>query len=1502
MPGGLFNFGRKKNTEQKGSDQPVVQSGTSAPSDAGVSDTASSSPNTTQSVQQTTTSASSTTPSGQQPSSTTVSTTKTTSTTTGSATPSTTPPATLSAGAESSDDLEKRAGMDILSRLTQRSNKALVAGVNKAKEYQVQFVDTEHVLWGLIQDAGIYQLLSEMKVTPTDVIKAVEKTFKKEKSTEAPKFSPRVKKVLELSFAQARALGYEFISPEHILHGLVLEGEGVASQVMRQFGITDESLKRKLAGKKDQKDEQKSATSEFATDLTQRAREGKLDPVVARSKEIERIMHILSRRTKNNPVLIGEAGVGKTAIVEGLAQRIVTGNVPETLKNKRILSLDLTSLIAGAGHRGEFEKRFKELLDEIQGSKGQIILFIDEIHNMVGAGASGGTMDASNILKPSLARGDVQTIGATTITEYRKYIEKDRALERRFQQVLIPEPTQDQALLMVRALKDKYEAFHKVSISEDAMLSAVRLSARYVGDRSLPDKAVDLIDEAASLVKLPAISLPEEIQALEEKQKRLNAEIDEAKSVNNQVRQRTIERELTLMMKELDEKKKEFETRKGQTTSAITTAVIQEVVSDWTGIPISRLTESESEKLVNLEKIIHEKLIDQEQAVSAVAEAVRRGRAGLASRSRPIGSFIFMGPTGVGKTELAKVLAEELFGSKDMMVRLDMTEYMEKHEVAKLIGAPPGYVGYEEGGQLTEAVRRLPYAVVLLDEIEKAHPDVFNILLQILDDGRLTDNKGRTISLKNTILICTSNLGSGKIQEVMMKGMKVGPAQLPKPDTELITTYTISPTGREIVTKKKEVWEKDQKAADASMNEHWARRTLADYFKGQKINVAEELKETYELPEEGFDTHIVFPSGEEMATYGHRMLTRKSTIAKEWDYHTLLDQYTEHKVTNAHPDNPGEQFPTGSWQTHAVSPTEKEFVGVGTQLWIRDSLSVPLWSTMTTADYIKSTSVEEQEQEESAKPEPDTVGVNPQVAADGASTPGTTPSPEDEQPDQGTMLDASGNVVPAKPLEEASPSVEDKPDATSPQQTQQPPADGVQQPAVVKEPDQKGSVGADVQKRSHGGGLFRNDKSVTEGGTSPSATPEDTVTLPLTDIPWDVHLFMPDGKEIIVIGKYYWMRVEGSKWQKGKLFELLSGDNGPVIKDEADIAEAADDEKFNELAEKLMEELRSFFRPELINRFDEVIVFRPLQAKHMMAIVDLQLKTLERGLEEQEFGFEVTQAAREELTIEGFDPVFGARPLRRTVQRLIENPISTMLIQGKLAAGDTITIDYDAKADEFIFTTSRPAPRQGTPKDAPQQPEEKVDESKPSDQQQQPQQTPPQQEEKQGQPVDQQPPATPVVSQADLALDALSSAMDGGAQQPVMPGMPQTGSPVGPMNTPMSSMATPPGSPSTPGVTTPVMPTQPNGIPQQPMPPQGQGMSLPSSPMMGQPIMQVPPAPSMPMQGQPVPAPYGQPNGQMPNMTQQPPVAPAGYPPVPPAGSPVQPFSPTGNGMSMQPQ
>lgn len=1048
--------------------------------------------------------------------------------------------------AKPAEEFQKRAGMDILSRLTQRSNKALIAGVTKAKEFQSQFVDTEHVLWGLLQDAGMYQLVSDFKVTPAEFLKIVESKFKKGQSTESPKFSPRVKKVLELSFPAARSQGYEFISPEHILIGLLKEGEGLAAQILSQQGITLAKLEQKISGKKHTEEQEKSASAEFTTDLTQQAREGKLDPVVARAKEIERVMHILSRRTKNNPVLVGDAGVGKTAIVEGLAQRIVSGNVPEPLLNKRILAVDLTGLLAGASHRGEFEKRFKSLIDEVKASQGQIILFIDELHTLVGAGGQEGTMDASNILKPSLARGELQTIGTTTLMEYRKYIEKDRALERRFQPVLVPEPAPEEAIEMLMALKDKYEAFHKVAIPDETVRAAVRLSARYIGDRFLPDKAIDLIDEAASSVRLPAISLPEEIRTLEERIKRATAESDESAKENNVVRQNVLKREIEQLQEDLDTKKKDYEAKKGTTTTSLTPAAIQEIVSRWTGIPVARLTESESEKLVRLEDILHEKIIDQEEAVSAVSEAVRRGRSGLSSQKRPIGSFIFMGPTGVGKTELAKVLANELFGSEDMMIRIDMTEYMEKHEVAKLIGAPPGYVGYEEGGQLTEAVRRKPYSVVLLDEIEKAHPDVFNILLQILDDGRLTDNKGRTISFKNTILICTSNLGTNLIQKTLLSTMEVGQLSVSK-EEETVGTYAITPTGRGIVSRGAWYWDTSLGADNAVS---WVKHPLADYFAGQQIRNPQPMSSAPQFPTDEFDTHVVFPSGEEQITRADRLWRRTSSVAKEWDSMSLIDYLAGQTVANAAPDKPDEQLPTASWNTHAVSPQEKEIIGASGRLWIRENRTDTSWQTISLAEYT------------------------------------------------GQALDA--------------------------------------------------------------------------------------------DQPLDVHVFLPTGVEILIAGTTCIIRDVQGAWKQQPLSQLLTGKQSPVSatpeQKNGDFSN-----KFAGLTDLLLEELRKFFRPELLNRFDEIIVFKPLTAEHMLAIIDLQFKQLHKNLEEQNLAVEISSRAKEELTVVGFDPVYGARPLRRTIQRLVENPISTMMIQGSVKDGDTIVVDFDQNANDFVFNVKRMA-------------------------------------------------------------------------------------------------------------------------------------------------------------------------------------------------------------------
>ncbi len=672
--------------------------------------------------------------------------------------------------------------LDLMTHLTQRSNKVMMMAQAKAKELKSDYIESEHLLYGLTTDTEIYTLLTELKVSPQLIQEELNKVYKRGNIDKLPQIAPRIKKIINDSLVIARKLGFEFIAPEHLLIALYEEGEGVGARILVKLGLQKEELNKKITGKKEgllteeeiKAQKKKKVLEEYTIDLTAKASQGLLDPVVERSAVIERVIHILSRRSKNNPALVGEAGVGKTAIVEGLAQKIITKEVPEPLLNKRILQLDLMSILAGASHRGEFEERMKDLIEQIKASNGQIILFIDEIHNIVGAGSSGeGSLDASNFLKPALARGEIQLIGATTITEYRKYIEKDPALERRFQPVLVPEPTEEQAIKMLTAIKDKYEAFHKVKIPQEAVEAAVILSKKYIGDRFLPDKAVDLIDEAASAVRLPLISLPEEIRSLETRIKELTQEKMEADKKGDQVKSRILNSKIDEIQSQLKEKQEEYALKKGQTTGSITSDIIRDIISRWTGIPVSKITSSEVEKLAHLEEIIHQRLINQENAVSLVAQAVRRGRAGLKSANRPVGSFVFLGPTGVGKTELAKTLADILFGSEEAMIRLDMTEYMEKHEVAKLLGAPPGYVGYEEGGKLTEAVRRKPYSVVLFDEIEKAHPDIFNILLQILDDGRLTDNKGHVISFKNTVVICTSNIGTKLIQEETIKKLKI---------------------------------------------------------------------------------------------------------------------------------------------------------------------------------------------------------------------------------------------------------------------------------------------------------------------------------------------------------------------------------------------------------------------------------------------------------------------------------------------------------------------------------------------------------------------------------------------------------------------------------------------------------------------------------------------------------------------------------------------------------
>jgi len=701
--------------------------------------------------------------------------------------------------------------LDLMTHLTQRSNRVFMTAQTKAKELGSDLIDSEHLLHGLLSDNEIYNLFVELKLQPQLVEEELTKIYKKSPPATVPKPispSPRVKKILADSLVVARKLGFEFIAPEHLLITLYEEGEGAGARVLAKLGLKKEELNKKVTGKKEGLSEKEikaqkreKALEEYTIDLTAKASQGLLDPVVERSAVIERVIHILSRRTKNNPSLVGEAGVGKTAIVEGLAQKIVAKEVPEPLLNKKILQLDLMSIIAGASHRGDFEERMKDLIEQVKNSQGKIILFIDEIHNIVGAGASGeGSLDASNFLKPALARGEIQLVGATTLTEYRKYIEKDPALERRFQPVLVPEPTEEEAIKMLQAIKDKYEAFHKVKIPQEAIETAVKLSKRYVGDRFLPDKAVDLIDEAAAAVRLPLISLPEEIKSLETRVAQLNQELGETEKRHDQVKTRILRSKINEINSQLKEKKDEYNLKKAQTTTSINPEIIRDIISRWTGIPISKITSSEVERLAHLEEIIHKKLINQEAAVSSVSQAIRRGRAGLKSETRPIGSFIFLGPTGVGKTELAKTLADVLFGTEEAMIRFDMTEYMERHEVAKLLGAPPGYVGYEEGGKLTESVRRRPYSVVLFDEIEKAHPDIFNILLQILDDGRLTDNKGHVISFKNSVVICTSNIGTKMIQEEMLKDK----SKIPNPKSQINPKSKIQNKTKEKTEKYKD--------------------------------------------------------------------------------------------------------------------------------------------------------------------------------------------------------------------------------------------------------------------------------------------------------------------------------------------------------------------------------------------------------------------------------------------------------------------------------------------------------------------------------------------------------------------------------------------------------------------------------------------------------------------------------------------------------------------------
>ncbi len=671
-------------------------------------------------------------------------------------------------------------------RYTEKVRRVIMMAQEEAVNLNHNYIGTEHILVGLVKESeGIAgRILRELGVEPERIIEAIEKIVGRGKYQEVSEitFTPRAKKVLELASQEASRLGQNYIGTEHILLGLIKEGSGVATRILTEMGLDMENIYSQVmkvlmesgnteatTGSGIRKESKVPTLDEFGRDLTELAREEKLDPVVGRNNEIQRVIQILSRRKKNNPCLIGEAGVGKTAIVEGLAQKIANNDVPEILKNKRIISLDLALIVAGTKYRGEFEKRLKSIVKEVQNSN-DIILFIDEFHTLVGAGAAEGAIDASNILKPALARGEIQAIGATTTDEYRKYIEKDKALERRFQPIYVPEPTIEEAIQILRGLRDRYEAHHKLTITDQSIVSAVKLAARYVSGRFLPDKAIDVIDEAASRVKLKNTVYPPEVKEVEEQLLKIRKEKEAA------VRLQEFEKAAKLRDKErqfeerYSEIKKEWETGKTMNKIEVTAEDVAEVVSSWSGVPVYSLKEEEAKKLIRMEEELHKRIVGQDDAIKAISRAIRRARAGMKDPKRPIGSFIFLGPTGVGKTELARSLAEFLFGDENAMISLDMSEYMEKFAVSRLVGAPPGYVGYEEGGQLTEKVRRRPYSVVLLDEIEKAHPDVFNILLQIFEDGRLTDAQGRVVDFKNTVIIMTSNVGATLIK----KGTSLG--------------------------------------------------------------------------------------------------------------------------------------------------------------------------------------------------------------------------------------------------------------------------------------------------------------------------------------------------------------------------------------------------------------------------------------------------------------------------------------------------------------------------------------------------------------------------------------------------------------------------------------------------------------------------------------------------------------------------------------------------------
>ncbi len=704
-------------------------------------------------------------------------------------------------------------------KFTNSAQKAIELANEIAIQLGHNYIGTEHILYGLVkEDTGVAsKVLRNQNVQVDAVLQEIEELIGKEEPTqsEIAGFTPRTKRVIENAFREARKLGSDYIGTEHMLIGIMREGDSVAVRIMLDLGANpqklyneivkvineDENIGGQVESKKEKKAmgsfNQTQTLNQFGTDLTKQAEEGKLDPIVGRKDEIERVIQILSRRTKNNPCLIGEPGVGKTAVVEGLAEKIIQDDVPEMLRNKRVVTIDISSMVAGAKYRGDFEERIKKCLNEVK-KAGDVILFIDEIHTIVGAGSAEGAIDAANILKPLLARGEIQLVGATTLNEYRKYIEKDSALERRFSPVTVSEPTNEDAIEILKGIRDKYEAHHNVKITDGAIKASVNLSVRYITDRFLPDKAIDLIDEAASRIRMKTYTEPNSLKQLEQKIEEITNEKEEAIRTQNFEKAASLRDEERNLKEKLEKEQGKWQNKNTKKITEITEEEIAEVIARWTGIPVKRLTQDENKKLKMLEQTLHKRVVGQEEAIRAVSKAIRRGRVGLKDPKRPIGSFLFLGPTGVGKTELSKALAQELFGDENAMIRMDMSEYMEPHSISKLIGAPPGYVGFDDGGQLTEKVRRKTYCVILFDEVEKAHPDVMNMLLQILEDGRLTDSQGRTVNFKNAVIIMTSNVGARLITD----NKKLGFASASN-DEEKEENVKYEETKKEVLTELK---------------------------------------------------------------------------------------------------------------------------------------------------------------------------------------------------------------------------------------------------------------------------------------------------------------------------------------------------------------------------------------------------------------------------------------------------------------------------------------------------------------------------------------------------------------------------------------------------------------------------------------------------------------------------------------------------------------------------